>query len=278
MYPPKFGFVIPESLNEAVEFLKDHEDAKPIAGGHSLIPMLKLRLIRPSYLVELKVLKELDFISKEGDQYRVGALATHYAVEKSGIPLLSSVAHRIADPQVRNMGTIGGSVAHADPAADYLAALSIMDAKVVTYGPKGTRVVDFPDFVKDVYTPDLVQGEIVTEIRVKDFSEYKWAYEKLERKAGDFAIVGVAVLARKEGNRVVDVRIGLTAVSNKGVRLVDAEKTLIDRAPTEDAINAVAEAVMRSIDPPSDIRGTSEYKKRAAKVLTRRALMKTLLG
>jgi carbon-monoxide dehydrogenase medium subunit len=228
--------------------------------------------------VELKALKGLDFITKEGDQYRIGALVTHYSVEKSNIPLLSSVAHRIADPQVRNMGTIGGSIAHADPAADYQAALSIMDAKVVTYGPKGTRVVDFPNFVKDVYTPDLVQGEIVTEIRVKDFSGYKWAYEKLERKAGDFAIVGVAVLARKEGNKVVDVHIGLTAVSNKGVRLEEAEKVLLDRVPTEDAINATAEAVMRSINPPSDIRGTSEYRKRVAKVLTRRALTKTLLG
>ncbi|MCG2888151.1 MAG: xanthine dehydrogenase family protein subunit M [Sulfolobales archaeon] len=276
MYPPKFGYVIPDTIDEAVSFLKEHEDAKPLAGGHSLIPMLKLRIIRPSYLVEIRRLRELQYVRKEGGYYRIGAVTTHYDVVKAGIPLLSDTAARIADPQVRNVGTIGGSVAHSDPAADYQAALIVMDSSVVVYGPKGSRTVNFADFVKDVFTPDLKQGELITEIRVRDFSGYRWAYKKLERKAGDFAIVGVAVLAKKDGDKVTDLRIGLTAVSNKGFRAVEAEKVLIDRTPTEDLIERAAETVMKSIEPPSDLRASSEYRKRAAKVLTRRALTELL--
>ena len=276
MYPPKVGYVVPDNLNEAISFLSEHDDAKPLAGGHSLIPMLKLRLIKPSYLVEIRRLHELSYVKKEGEYFRIGAVTTHYDVYKSNIPLLSDTAIKIADPQVRNMGTIGGSISHADPSADYQAALTALDAEVVVTGKSGSRRVKFVDFIKDVYTPDLSQGELVTEIIVKDYRGYSWAYEKLERKAGDFAIVGVAVLARKEGNVVKDLRVGLTAVSNKGVRAVDVEKVLIDREPTEDLINKAANEVLNVVNPVTDIRGTSEYKRKVSVVLTRRALKKAL--
>ncbi len=276
MYPPRIGYVVPDNLNEALQFLSEHDDAKPLAGGHSLIPMLKLRLIRPSYLVEIRRLKELNFVKKEGDYYRIGAVVTHYDVYKSKIPLLSDTAIKIADPQVRNMGTIGGSISHADPSADYQAALTAMDAEVVVTGLNGSRRVKFTEFIKDMYTPDLKQGELVTEVIVKDYQGYTWDYEKLERKAGDFAIVGVAVLAKKEGNIVKDLRVGLTAVSNKGVRAREVESVLLDREPNEDLINRAASEVLKSINPVSDIRGTSEYKKKVAVILTRRALKKAL--
>ena len=276
MYPPKVGYVVPDNLSEAISFLSEHDDAKPLAGGHSLIPMLKLRLIRPSYLVEIRRLAELNYVRKDGDYFRIGAVTTHYDVYKSNIPLLSDTAKRIGDPQVRNMGTIGGSVSHADPSADYQAALTALDAEVVITGKSGSRKVKFVDFVKDAYTPDLSQGELVTEIVVKDFRGYSWDYEKLERKAGDFAIVGIAVLAKKEGNVVKDLRVGLTAVSNKGVRALDVEKVLLDREPNEELINRAANEVLKVANPITDIRGTSEYKKKVAVVLTRRALKKAL--
>lgn len=162
MYPPKFGYVIPDSLGEATEFLEQHEDAKALAGGHSLIPMLKLRIIRPNYLVELKGLKELHFLSRDGGKIRIGALTTHYEILKSGIPLLSEAASTVADPQVRNMGTIGGVISHLDPAADYPASLIAMDAVVRIKGRKGVREESFKDFAKDMFTPDLSPGFYAT--------------------------------------------------------------------------------------------------------------------
>ncbi|MFP3204457.1 MAG: glyceraldehyde dehydrogenase subunit beta [Metallosphaera yellowstonensis] len=276
MYPPKFGYVIPDSLGEATEFLEQHEDAKALAGGHSLIPMLKLRIIRPNYLVELKGLKELHFLSRDGGKIRIGALTTHYEILKSGIPLLSEAASTVADPQVRNMGTIGGVISHLDPAADYPASLIAMDAVVRIKGRKGVREESFKDFAKDMFTPDLSPGELVTEVVVPDFNGYSFSYKKLERRAGDYAIVGVAVLLKKEGGVVKDVRIGLTAVNNKAVRADEAEKMLLDASPDEKLIEKVSEKAMEYANPTSDIRGTAEYKKKMVKVMTKRALLDAL--
>lgn len=140
MYPPKFSYVIPDNVKEALEFLESHDDAKPLAGGHSLIPMLKLRIFRPSYLVEIRRLSELKYIKTEGNVVKIGPVVTHYDIMKANIPLLSETASKIADPQVRNMGTIGGSISHLDPSADYPAALIAMDAKVRIKRTKGERV------------------------------------------------------------------------------------------------------------------------------------------
>ncbi len=275
MYPPKIGYVIPENLGEALEFLEKHDDAKPLAGGHSLIPMLKLRLLRPSYLLEIRRLPELKYIRKEGGKYFIGALSTHYEVLKANIPLLSETASKIGDPQVRNMGTIGGSISHLDPSADYPAALIAMDAKVRVVGTKGERVVDFASFDKDMFTPDLNQGELVKEVILDDYSGYKYSYQKLERRVGDFAIVGVAVLLKVEGEEIKDAKIGLTAVNTKAVRATEAENALKDRI-SEKTIEAASELVVNYANPTSDIRGTAEYKKKMTKIMTKRAILAAL--
>ncbi len=273
MYPPKFGYVIPESVQEAMEFLESHDDSRPLAGGHSLIPMLKLRIIRPSYLVELKTLKELQGIKKNGE-YRIGALTTHHDISKSGIPLLSQTASVIADPQVRNMGTIGGSISNADPLSDYPAPLIAMDAKVVVISKTGERSVPFDQFQKDMFTTDLSQGELVKEIVVPLMDGYRTTYEKLERKAGDYAIVGVAVAIKEEDGVVKDVRIGLTAVNNKAMRAKSSEEILMNNSLSDDLISKAASAAVDYANPSSDIRGSAEYKKKMVKVMTERALKK----
>jgi carbon-monoxide dehydrogenase medium subunit len=276
VYPPKIGYVIPDTLEEAMEFLENHEDARPLAGGHSLIPALKLRIIRPSYLVEIRRFKELNYVKKEGNTYKIGALTTHYDIIKANIPLLSETATTIGDPQVRNMGTIGGSISHLDPAADYPAALIAMDAKVVIKSRKSERIEDFKNFAKDMFTPDLNVGELVTEIKLPDFSNYKFSYQKLERRAGDFAIVGVAVLLKLNGDVVEDVRIGLTAVNNVAVRAKGAEEELLGKRLSDELIEKASTRSMESANPTSDLRGSAEYKKKMVKVMTKRAILNAL--
>lgn len=276
VYPPKFGYVIPDNLNEALEFLEEHQDARPLAGGHSLIPMLKLRLIRPSYIVEIRRLNDLNYIRKEGNVFRIGALTTHYQVLNSSIPLLNDTASKIGDPQVRNMGTIGGSISHLDPSADYPAALIAMDAKVKITGRKSERIIDFKSFAKDMFTPDINPGELVTEIQVPTFENYKFSYQKLERRAGDFAIVGVALLMKLSGDVIDDVRIGLTAVNNVAVRATGAEEELRGKRITDEIIEKASTRAMESANPTSDLRGSAEYKKKMVKVLTKKAILNAL--
>ncbi|BCU69514.1 glyceraldehyde dehydrogenase subunit beta [Stygiolobus caldivivus] len=278
MYPPKIGYVIPDNLSEAMEFLEQHEDARPLAGGHSLIPALKLRIIRPSYLVEIRRFQELNYVRKDGNLYRIGALTTHYDMIKSNVPLLSEAAKTIADPQVRNMGTIGGVISHLDPAADYPASLIAMDAKVIVKSRKGQRVVDFKDFAKDMFTPDLNPGELVVEVQVPAYDGYRFSYQKLERRAGDYAIVGVAVLLKLNGETVEDARIGLTAVNNVAVRARGAEEELIGKRLNDEVIEKASARAMESANPTSDIRGSAEYKRKMVKVLIKRGINQALKG
>jgi carbon-monoxide dehydrogenase medium subunit len=276
VYPPKFSYVIPDNVKEALEFLESHDDAKPLAGGHSLIPMLKLRIFRPSYLVEIRRLPELKYIKTEGNVVKIGPVVTHYDIMKANIPLLSETASKIADPQVRNMGTIGGSISHLDPSADYPAALIAMDAKVRIKSTKGERVESFSSFAKDMFTPDLNPGELVTEIEVPLLKDYKFSYQKLERRAGDFAIVGVAVALKVNGDVIQDARIGLTAVNKTAVRASEAEKILLSGKISEKLIEEAATKAMDYANPTSDIRGSAEYKKNMVKVMTKRAILAAL--
>ncbi|WP_338603467.1 glyceraldehyde dehydrogenase subunit beta [Sulfolobus tengchongensis] len=276
MYPPKIGYVIPDNVKEALEFLEKHDDAKPLAGGHSLVPMLKLRILRPSYLVEIRRLPELNYVKVEGNVVKIGSVVTHYDIMKANIPLLSETASKIADPQVRNMGTIGGSISHLDPSADYPAALIAMDAKIKISSTRGERVENFSSFAKDMFTPDLNQGELVTEIEVPLLKGYKFSYQKLERRAGDFAIVGVAVALKVNGDIIEDARIGLTAVNRTAVRASEAEKILLSNKISEKLIEEAATKAMDYANPTSDIRGSAEYKKKMVKVMTKRAILTAL--
>ncbi|MEM3939211.1 MAG: glyceraldehyde dehydrogenase subunit beta [Saccharolobus sp.] len=276
MYPPKIGYVVPDNVKEAIEFLESHDDAKPLAGGHSLIPMLKLRIIRPSYLVEIRRLPELNYIKSEGNIVKIGATTTYYDIIKANIPLLSETVSKVGDPQVRNMGTLGGAISHLDPAADSPAALIALDAKIRIRSSKGERVENFANFAKDMFTPDLNQGELVTEIEVPLLKDYKYSYQKLERRAGDFAIVGVAVALKVNGDVIEDARIGLTAVNKTAVRATEAEKILLSSKISEKIIEEAANKAVEYANPTSDIRGSEEYKKKMVKVMTKRAILTAL--
>ncbi|BCU68187.1 carbon monoxide dehydrogenase [Sulfolobales archaeon HS-7] len=281
MYPPKFGYVIPESMDEVLEFLEKEQDARPLAGGHSLIPMLKLRIIRPSYLVNIRGLKELHFVNDGKDTVSIGALVTHFELNTNDIinknvPLLSEAASVVADPQVRNMGTIGGVVSNSDPAADYPASLIALDAIVRIRNRGGVRDVPFSSFQKDVFTTDLKQGELVQEIVIPKLPAYKYRYRKLERRAGDYAIVGVAVLIKMNGEEIEDVRIGLTSVGPKAIRAKEAEELLKGNKPSDELLDKAGEEAMKVSNPTADIRGSVEYKKKMVKVMTKRALKEAL--
>ncbi len=285
MYPPSFKLLVPSSLEEALRMLSEHgEEAKVLAGGHSLIPLMKLRLARPAYIVYLGKLKELSYITEEGDHIRVGALATHAEIESSELlrekcPLLAETASKIGDRQVRNMGTIGGSLAHADPAADYPAALTALEASVVVRSVKGARELKVEEFIQGAYTTSLSPDELVTEVKVPVIKGATGtAYEKLVFRASDFAIVGVAALVSINSEGVAEkVRVAMTGVGETPVRARGVEEDLEGKKLTEEAIAGASRRASEGLNPPSDIRASSEYRKAMAEALTRRALVRALL-
>ncbi|BAA81231.1 aldehyde dehydrogenase, middle subunit [Aeropyrum pernix K1] len=280
MYPASFEVLIPKSLDEALDMLEKYGDnAKVLAGGHSLIPMMRLRLVKPTYVIYIGRIPGLSYIREEGGEIRIGALTTHNEIEESSLlkeknPLLSETASKIGDLQVRNMGTIGGSLAHADPAADYPAALAALEASVVLRSKAGERVVKLEDFIIGPYITDLQPSELLVEVRVPSLSgRFGTAYEKLVFRASDFAIVGVAALVQLSGDGTAEkVRVGLTGVDEKPVRARGVEEELEGKRLSEDLIARAAERASEGINPPTDIRASAEYRKRMARALTKRAL------
>ncbi|GBF09476.1 carbon-monoxide dehydrogenase middle subunit [Aeropyrum pernix] len=280
MYPASFEVLIPKSLDEALDMLEKYGDnAKVLAGGHSLIPMMRLRLVKPTYVIYIGRIPGLSYIREEGGEIRIGALTTHNEIEESSLlreknPLLSETASKIGDLQVRNMGTIGGSLAHADPAADYPAALAALEASVLLRSKAGERVVKLEDFIIGPYITDLQPSELLVEVRVPSLSgRFGTAYEKLVFRASDFAIVGVAALVQLSGDGTAEkVRVGLTGVDEKPVRARGVEEELEGKRLSEDLIARAAERASEGINPPTDIRASAEYRKRMARVLTKRAL------
>ncbi len=286
LYPRNFQLHVPTSLREAIEALEAlGEDAKPLAGGQSLIPMMKLRIAAPSALVYLGPLKgELSYVRDGGDYVEIGALTTHSEVAESPLlrrwnPLVSEAAAHIGDTQVRNMGTIGGSLAHADPSADYPAAMAALGAEIVVAGKSGTRTVPAGEFFVDAYTTSLRPGELVAAVRVPKLrGRYGAAYGKVARIATDFAIVGVAVhVSVDERGHVDNMGIGLTGVGPTPHRPRDVEEVALGERLGPELAERIAAAVSRSVDPPTDLRATSEYRRRALRALTERALRRIYL-
>jgi carbon-monoxide dehydrogenase medium subunit len=281
MIPQQFEYSAPKTLDEALGLLA--EGAKPLAGGMSLIPMMKLRLASPEHLVDLGRIKDLSYIREQGTVIHIGATTTHHEVESSPFlrgkcPLLAETASHIGDVQVRNMGTIGGSVAHADPAADYPAALQALEAKVVLRGAKSERTVPADDFFVDTFTTALEPGEIVREVIVPvDGEGTGTSYQKALQPASGFAIVGIAVRVRKSGGKITMVRIGVTGLSNRAYRAKEAEKALEGRIGTPAEIQAVAALVGQGIDANSDLHASADYRLHLASVYAARALA-TALG
>lgn len=280
MIPQEFEYSAPKSLDEAITLLG--RGAKALAGGMSLIPMMKLRLATPDHLADLGRIKDLSYIREEGGSLHIGATTTHYAVESSALlrskcPLLTETAAQIGDVQVRNRGTIGGSVAHADPSADYPAALQALEAQLVLRGPKGERTLTIDSFLVDTFTTALEAGEIIREVVVPvDGSGVGVCYQKVAQKASGFALVGIAVRVKREGDKLAMVRVGVTGLSNRAYRATHTEKALEGRKGTPAEIEAAANLVAEGIEANSDIHASASYRTHLAKIHAARALAKAL--
>jgi carbon-monoxide dehydrogenase medium subunit len=252
--------------------------AKPLAGGMSLIPMMKLRLAAPEHLVDLGRIKELGYIREAGGAIHIGATTTHHEIESSAIlkdkcPLLAETAANIGDVQVRNRGTIGGSIAHADPSADYPAGLQALEAKIVLKGVKSERTVSAADFFVDTFTTSIEPGEIIREVIVPvEDSGAGTSYQKLVQPASGFAIVGVAVRIKKAGGKIAIARIGVTGLSNCSYRAAAAEKALEGTSGTAADIERAAALVVQGADANADLYASADYRRHVATVYAKRAI------
>jgi len=279
MYPAQFEYHTPGSVREVLELLGRHkDDAKLLAGGHSLLPAMKLRLSQPKHLLDLRKVPGLTGIKEEGGMLVIGAMTTHYAIESSSVvkskcPVLASTAGLIGDPMVRNMGTIGGSLAHADPAADYPAAIIALGAEMVAEGPKGKRTIKADDFFKGLLTTALGPDEILTEVRVPVCGpKVGCAYLKFPHPASRFAVVGVAAVLTVDGGRVTKAGVGITGAGTKAVRAKGVEAGLSNKALDAATIQAAADKAPDGVDVQADLQGSVEYKQHLLKVFARRSI------
>ena len=280
MYPKKFDYFLPSSLNEAIKLLHDKEDSKVLAGGQSLLALMKLRLAAPAALVDITQVKdELSYIKKEKTHLAVGALTPHDHLEHNKVvgslfPILVDAASKIGDQQIRNRGTVGGSCCHADPAADLPTAFLALDPKFVVRGPRGQRFIPSSDFFVDTFSTAVKKDEILTGIRIPYLPKRSGsAYIKHSRREGDFAIVGVGVALTVDPKNVCkDIRISLGAVAPTPIRAKSAEKHLKGKKLNEETIVAGAEEANAEADPPSDMHGGREYRLEMIKVFTKRAV------
>jgi aerobic carbon-monoxide dehydrogenase medium subunit len=273
--PAEFDYEAPESLEQAVRMLHENgEDAKLLAGGHSLVPLMKLRLAAPTLLVDLRKVPGLHHIQREDGSWRIGALTRHADLQDTPeLGVVSKAAGLIADQQVRNRGTIGGSLAHGDPASDLPAVLVALEGEVTAQGPNGLRTVRAAELFQDYLTTSLAHDEVITEVRLPATDGWGYGYEKFTRRAEDWAMVGVCALVRRgPDGKCEDVRIGLTNMGSTPLRATAAEQTLRGRALDAQALAAAAEQAAVGTDPPGDLNATPEYKRHLAQVLTRRAL------
>ncbi|MGC8464497.1 MAG: FAD binding domain-containing protein [Acidimicrobiales bacterium] len=266
MYPAKFEYVRASSSAEALRMIQDSEDAKFIAGGHSLLPLMKFRMATPSLLVDIGRLSELSYVREDGNEIAIGALTRHCDVERSellrrSVPILAHVAGQVGDPQVRHRGTIGGSTAHGDGASDLPAALLALDATFVAEGPSGRRELPARDFFRGFLETALGEDELLTEIRVPK-AITTWSFQKFNRRAQDWAIVGVAAV-RSDTTKVALVNMG-----SSPLRATGTEAALGEGASASEAALRAAEG----IDPPFDLNASADFRRHLASVLVRRAL------
>ena len=280
MIPPEFEYHAPTTLNDAVALLSQlGDDAKLLAGGHSLLPMMKMRFAEPPHLIDLNRIEQLRGIKESGGVITIGAMTVENEILNSALlkekaSLLPKAVKMIADPQVRNRGTIGGDIAHGDPANDHPAIMMAMDATFVVTGPDGQRSVKAVDFFHGTYMTDLAENEILTEIQIQALSPNTGtAYNKLKRKTGDWATAAAAVVMQMDGEKVSMVRIGLTNVADTAIRAYDAEKLLVGKTLSAETLSQVAEAVTAICNPAEDLRGDAEYKTAMAGEMTKRALL-----
>lgn len=279
MIPPQFDYSAPDTLDEAISLLGEHgPDAVVLAGGQSLIPLMKLQLAMPEHVVDINGISGLSGISEDNGYLRIGSLTRENALERSEIiqsryPILYDTAIVIADPLVRNMATVGGNLAHGDPANDHPATMLALGAQVAAVGPSGEREIPVADFFEGPLTTNLSHGEILTEIRIPTPPVGSGgAYLKLERKVGDYAIAGVAAMVTVADGVCQQAGIGLTNAGSTPVKAGTAESFLVGKSLDEETIREAAQLASQEADPEADLRGSVEYKRDMVRVLTGRAL------
>jgi carbon-monoxide dehydrogenase medium subunit len=279
MIPATFDYLAPTSVEDALSALTEHgDDAKLMAGGQSLLPVLRMRLNAPEMVIDLGRIDSLRGVSEDGDALVIGALTTHSEMVTNDLVhqhalLLSKAAAEVADNQIRHRGTFGGALAHADPAGDMGAAALALDAEFVIKGAGGSRTVGASDFFVDLFETAIGEDEILTAIRVPKHTGWGAHYEKFVRVAHQWPIVAVAAAVRADGGTIAEARVGLTNMGSTALRATATEAALSGAAATEDGVRAAAERAAEGTNPPSDLNGSSEYRKHLARVLTRRAVL-----
>ncbi|MEO8184531.1 MAG: xanthine dehydrogenase family protein subunit M [Deltaproteobacteria bacterium] len=278
MIPAQFDYHAPRSLDEAIALLRQHDGAKVLAGGQSLIPAMRFRLAQPEVLVDINGISQLDYIKQQSGYLAIGSMTREVALEESPLiaqsyPMLLDTAKVVADPLVRQRATVGGNLAHADPANDHPATMLAYGASVVARGPNGERVIGIDQFFTGLFESALAPNEILTEIRIPTPGlGSSGAYIKIERKVGDYAVTGVAVQLTLAGGVCQSIRIGLTNVNPTPLRALDAEKRLTGQALTEEALEAAARLAAAACSPSADLRGSEEYKRDLTRVVVKRAV------
>jgi carbon-monoxide dehydrogenase medium subunit len=280
MKPPKFEYLRPATMQEAVAALAAAgEDGKIIAGGQSLVPMMNFRLLNPCVLIDINRIPGMGDIQEQPDGgLKIGALTRHHALETSTVvkrlyPVMHAAMQQVAHLAIRNRGTIGGSITHADPAAELPMLMKLLDARITLISSKGTRTVEAEDFFLGALTADVQENELVTEINLPPLPHATgWAFEEVARRAGDFALAAVGVVLHVEHGKIVEARIGVMGVADTPMRINDAETILFNQACDPETLDEVVQAVLNTIAPSSDLHGSAEYRSHLTEVLVRRAL------
>jgi len=278
MIPAAFEYFTPSTVDEAVALLRDQPDAKVLAGGQSLMPVLRLRLAAPETIVDIGRIGELQGVRDDGDALVIGAMTPHSTVQADPLVgeharLVSLATATIADPQVRHRGTFGGSLAHADPAGDLPAVAVALDASFVIAGPDGRRTVAAADFFEGVFSTTLAEDELLVEVRVPKYTGWGAHYEKFNRVAQQWSIVAVAAAVRLDGDSIAEARVGLTNMGSTPIRASAVEAALVGRPATPEAVREAAALAADGTSPVSDLNGDADYRRHLASVLTRRAVL-----
>ena len=280
MKPPKFEYIRPTSVKEAVAALAAAGDeGKIIAGGQSLVPMMNFRLLSPSVLIDINRIPGMGEIQEQPDGgLRIGALTRHHALETSSTvkrlyPVMHAAMQHVAHLAIRNRGTIGGSITHADPAAELPMLMKLLDAKITLISSKGTRIVDADDFFLGALTSDVQENELVTEINLPALPQGAgWAFEEVARRAGDFALAAAGVVLHVEHGKVIEARIGVMGVADTPMRINDAETILFDQTCDQATLDEVVKTVLQAIEPSTDLHASAEYRSHLIGILVRRTV------
>jgi len=278
MIPAKFDYLAPTSLEEALSALSQSDDAKVIAGGQSLLPVLRMRLNAPELLVDIAGIDTLKEIRDDGDAVVIGAMAPYYEIlandtVKNSLGLLHKAISEVADPQIRHRGTFGGALVHADPAGDCGAPALALDAEMVIAGQGGERTVAAADFFEDLFTTAVGEDEILTHVRVPKYDGWGSNYQKFVRVAHQWPIVAVGATVKTDGGTISEARIGLVNMGSTALRASATEQALVGAEVTPDGVRAACDQAAEGTNPPSDLNGDADYRKHLATVLTRRAVL-----